>query len=185
MNNPDKNKIEKAVKDLILAIGDDPDRDGLKDTPARVARMWCDEFPKRKMIRMQAFMSSYNEIVIVKDIPFASLCEHHLLPFTGVANIAYIPNGVIVGLSKLARIVDHYSLRLNIQERLTEQVADHIESELKPIGVAVIIECQHLCMVLRGVQKPGHKTITSCLRGKFMDDPVARNELLQLISIAK
>lgn len=181
----DKDKIEHAVRLILEGIGENPDREGLRDTPARVARM-CEEIfagiqqdPREHMTAV--FMEKYNEIVLIRDIAFHSTCEHHLLPFIGKAHVAYVPNGKVLGLSKFARVVEAYSRRPQVQERLTNQVADLIMEELQPQGVAVIIDASHSCMTLRGIKKPGSSVITSALRGCFMDDPASRAEVLSLL----
>ncbi|MFH1867529.1 MAG: GTP cyclohydrolase I FolE, partial [Candidatus Omnitrophota bacterium] len=182
----DKTKIKKAVRDILLAIGDDPDREDLRDTPQRVAEMYEEIFsgikqdPRRDLEVLLG--EKHNEIVLLKNIPLYSICEHHLLPFTGKAHIAYIPKcGRVTGLSKLARVVEVYSKRLQVQERLTTQVADIIMKQLKPLGVLVVIEAEHLCMSMRGVKKPGAVTITSAVRGIFKENAKTRQEALSLI----
>jgi len=178
----DREKIKKAVRLLLEGIGEDPDREGLRETPERVARMW-EEFERMRSFDMKLFeeFGSYNEMVLVKDIRFYSLCEHHLLPFFGKVHIAYIPNGKISGLSKLVRAVRAFSLRPQVQERLTEEIADFLERELEPKGVGVVIEAEHLCMSMRGVMSPGHLTVTSALRGVFLKDMKTREEFLKLV----
>ncbi len=178
----DKGKIKEAIRLFLEGIGEDPDREGLKETPERIARMW-EEFESMRNFDMKLFeeFGSYDEMVLVKDIRFYSLCEHHLLPFFGKVHIAYIPNGVICGLSKLARTVRAFALRPQVQERLTEEIADFLEKELKPKGVGVVVEAEHLCMSMRGVMAPGHMTITSALRGVFLEDMRTREEFLKLI----
>jgi GTP cyclohydrolase I len=183
----DRGRIEKAVKEILEAIGEDPDRDGLLATPARVAAMYDEIFsgvkncPDRHL--SVTFEAGHDEMVMVKDIPLYSVCEHHLIPFTGKAHVAYIPNadGRITGLSKLARLVDTLSKRPQVQERLTTQIADEIEKSLQPRGVLVVIEAEHLCMSMRGVRKPGSVTVTSAVRGQFRDSVATRNEALQFI----
>ena len=185
MKKIDKEKIKKAVRDILIAIGEDPDREGLKETPQRVANMYEEIFAGyfenvKKHIKL--FTASYDEMIIVKDIPFFSLCEHHMLPFFGKVHIAYIPNNnKVTGLSKLARIVDVYSKRLQLQERLTEQIADEIMNNLNPKGVLVIVKAKHLCMIMRGVKKEGSVTITSALRGIFKNNYATKMEALSLI----
>lgn len=170
----DKEKVAKAIRMLLEAIGEDPEREGLVDTPERVARMYeeilsgMDETPKEHLAKQ--FEVCASDIVIEKDITFYSMCEHHLLPFFGKVHIAYIPNGKVVGLSKLARTVEVYAKRLQLQEQLTTQIADALESELSPKGVAVAIEAEHTCMTMRGVKKPGSKTITYVTRGELEND---------------
>ena len=183
----DQAKIENAIKDILIAIGEDPDRDGLQDTPARVARayqeMFAGLYERSDEVLATTFDLNHNELVIVKNIDIFSVCEHHLLPFVGKASVGYIPNnsGQITGLSKLARLIDVYAKRPQVQERLTSQVADALMRILKPQGVIVVIECEHFCMTMRGVSKPGAKTITSVVRGN-LEDPALRHEALTLIS---
>ena len=182
----DMKKIEGAVRDILEAIGEDPDREGLRETPARVARMYAEIFagladdPRR---HLKLFHEQGNdEMVIVRDIPLYSMCEHHLIPFMGKAHIAYIPkNGRVIGLSKLARIVDSFAKRPQLQERLTAQVADFLYTELDPLGVAVVIEAQHLCMTMRGARAAGSETRTSALRGVMRTDAKTRAEVLALL----
>jgi GTP cyclohydrolase I len=178
----DKEKMKQAVRLFLEAIGEDPDREGLKDTPERVARMW-DEFDRLRDFDFKLFeeFGNYNEMVLVKDINVYSVCEHHLLPFFGKAHIAYIPNGIVCGLSKLVRTVRAFALRPQLQERLTNQIADFLMDNLKPKGVAVVLEMEHLCMSMRGVMSPGHLTVTSALRGAFLSDIRTREEFLKLI----
>jgi GTP cyclohydrolase I len=172
---------ERAVGDLLVALGQDPEGEHLADTPGRVARSLAELLTPRPFTAT-TFPNDegYDELVLARDIPFHSLCEHHLLPFTGVAHVAYLPAGRIVGLSKLARVVDHFARRLQVQERLTSQVADWLDDHLEPKGVGVVLEAEHLCMSLRGVQKAGARTVTSALRGLVRDDPRTRHELLAL-----
>ena len=183
----DQQKIENAIKEIIIAIGEDPDRDGLQDTPARVARAYKEMFSglykRPEEVLATTFDLNHNELVIVKNIDIFSVCEHHLLPFVGKASVGYIPNnnGQITGLSKLARLIDVYAKRPQVQERLTSQVADALMRILKPQGVIVVIECEHFCMSMRGVSKPGSKTTTSVVRGN-LQDPALRHEALTLIS---
>ncbi len=182
----DREKIEKAIRDILEAIGEDPGREGLKDTPYRFAKM-CEEIFSG--INQEAdkhlevyFTEQHEEMVLVKDIAFYSFCEHHLLPFFGQAHVAYIPRkGKLTGLSKLARVVEVYARRPQLQERLTTQVADSIMKVLNPLGVIVVMEAEHLCMTVRGVNKPGSKTITSAVRGIFRTEAVTRAEALALI----
>ncbi len=178
----DRDKIIKAIRLFLEGIGEDPDREGLRETPERIARMW-EEFDRQREFDMKLFdeFGSYNEMVLVKDIRFYSFCEHHLLPFFGKVHIAYIPDGVICGLSKLVRTVRAFSLKPQVQERLTEEIADFLERELKPRGVGVVIEAEHLCMSIRGAMSPGHITTTSALRGAFLKDMKTREEFLKLI----
>lgn len=183
----DKPRIEQAVRELLRAIGEDPDRPGLRETPGRVADMCGEIFsglsenPKR---HMKVFREPHEEdLVTVRDIPMQSVCEHHLLPFIGVAHIAYIPrDGKVIGLSKLARIVNCFARRPQLQERLTAQIADFLERELSPQGVAVIIEAEHLCMTMRGVRAAGSRTQTSALRGIMRSDLRTRSETLSLLT---
>ncbi len=178
---------KNAVSDLLFSIGEDLNREGLLDTPKRVAKMYDEIFSGYKMDPEAILKTTFNdeehqEMVIVKDIPFYSHCEHHMVPFFGLAHVAYIPNGGVVGISKLARLVDCYAKRLQIQERMTSSIADDIMRVLNPLGAAVLIEAEHLCMTMRGVQKPGTKTITSAMRGVFLDDTNnARMEFLSLV----
>ncbi|MCS5677558.1 MAG: GTP cyclohydrolase I FolE [Actinomycetota bacterium] len=183
----DLDRIEAAVAEILVALGEDPSRDGLQETPARVARMYAEvcsglhEDPADHLIR--TFDLEHDEMVMVRDIPVYSLCEHHLLPFFGVAHVAYIPQkgGMITGLSKLARLVDGFSRRLQIQERLTSQVASAIQHTLEPQGTLVVIEAEHLCMSMRGVQKPGAVTVTSAVHGVFRDEVSTRLEAMRFI----
>jgi len=178
----DKDKIRRSIRLFLEGIGENPDREGLKNTPDRVARMW-EEFRQRQAFSMAFFSNgeSYDQLILCKDIPLVSICEHHILPYIGKAHVAYIPNQYLLGLSKLARIVDHFSLGLSIQEDLTCKIADYIWKKTSPQGVAVIIEAEHLCMTLRGVRKPGAITKTSKLLGAFFNDLNARQELMHLI----
>ncbi len=180
-------RVEKAVAEILEAIGEDPSRDGLTKTPARVAAMYEELFsgladdPGRHLT--VTFEAGHDEMVMVRDIPFASLCEHHLVPFIGRAHVAYIPSadGRITGLSKLARLVEGYARRLQVQERLTTEIADAIEGALDPRGVLVVVEAEHLCMSMRGVKKPGTLTVTSAVRGLFRRDPATRAEAMQFV----
>jgi GTP cyclohydrolase I len=178
-------RIEKAVAEILAAVGEDPSREGLKQTPARVAKMYSEllagmhKDPKEHL--RSVFNESYDEIVLLRDIPFYSICEHHLMPFMGSAHVAYLPKGKVLGVSKLARIVDDFARRLQTQERLTYQIADFIMDSLKPQGAAVVIEASHSCMTIRGIKKPGSVMVTSALRGIFRKDPKSRSELLSLI----
>lgn len=178
--------IEDAVRVILKAVGEDPQRDGLLETPRRVAKMYAEMFsglqqdPGRHL--KVTFPESYNELVLVRDIRFTSMCEHHLLPFTGVAHVGYIPNGAVTGLSKLARVVDEVARRPQVQERMTQTVADLIETQLDTAGVAVVVEAEHSCMSIRGIKKPGSMTITSALRGIFKSDPASRSEVMSLIN---
>ena len=182
----DRKKIQKAVRDIIIAIGDNPDREDLLGTPKRVADMYEEIFSGIKtnpQDELEVILGEkHNEIVLLKNISLYSVCEHHLLPFTGKVHIAYIPNaGRVTGLSKMARVVDIYSKRLQVQERLTTQIADIIMDKLKPLGVIVVIEAEHLCMSMRGVKKPGTTTVTSAVRGVFKENAKTRQEALLLI----
>lgn len=181
----DTDRIEKAVVEILAAVGEDPRREGLKETPRRVARMYCELLSgmhkdPREHLR-SVFAESYDEIVVLRDIPFYSICEHHLMPFIGSAHVAYLPAGQILGISKLARIVDDFARRLQTQERLTYQIADFIMENLAPQGAAVVLEAAHSCMTIRGIKKPGSVMVTSALRGIFRKDPKSRSELLSLI----
>jgi len=175
------------VRGLLRYIGEDPDREGLRDTPARVLRAYDEHFagyredPAAYLARTFTEVEGYDEIVLVSDIELHSHCEHHMVPFVGKAHVAYIPNGRVVGLSKLARVVDVFAKRLQVQEKLTAQIADTIQEYLQPQGVAVVVECQHFCMCYRGVRKPGSWTTTSRLHGLFLRDTAARMELFTLI----
>jgi GTP cyclohydrolase I len=184
----DRARIEKAVREILLAIGEDPDRDGLVETPARVARMYEELFSglhesPDHHLKVQ-FEACHDEMVMVRDIPCYSSCEHHLIPFIGKAHVAYIPSGdgKVTGLSKLARLVDAYSRRPQVQERLTTQIADEIERTLQPRGVMVVIEAEHLCMSMRGVRKPGTTTVTSAVRGLFRESVATREEAMRFIT---
>jgi GTP cyclohydrolase I len=183
----DKDKIQQAVKMILEAIGDDPRREGTKDTPRRVADMYEEIFSgigkdPGEVIQV-TFSENHDEVVLVKDIPFYSICEHHMMPFIGKAHVAYIPakDGKITGISKLARVVDVISRRLQVQERLTTQIADTLMHALNPRGVMVVIEAEHLCMSMRGINKPGSVTVTSAVRGIFKIRAVSRDEVLSLI----
>jgi len=183
----DEAAIKKAVASIIKAIGEDPKREGLVDTPTRVAEMYAELFmgldmdPKQELT--VGFEEGHREMVIVRDIPFYSMCEHHLLPFYGVAHVGYIPNasGRVVGASKLARVVEIIAKRPQIQERMTTQIADAIVDGIKPDGVAVVIQAEHLCMIMRGIKKPGSAIVTSALRGTFRDKAKTRTEFFSLL----
>jgi GTP cyclohydrolase I len=183
----DHDRVVAAVREILIGIGEDPERDGLRNTPERVARTYAEMFQGLRQapesVLSTVFDLGHDEFVLVKDIEVWSCCEHHLVPFTGVAHVGYIPNtdGRITGLSKLARLVDLYAKRPQVQERLTTQVADALERILEPRGVIVVIECEHLCMTMRGVRKPGSKTITSAVRGQLRDS-TTRAEAMQLIT---
>ncbi len=180
-------RIEKAVREILLAVGDDPDRDGLERTPARVAELYAEMFsglhddPGAHLT--VTFSSDHDEMVMVRDIGLVSLCEHHLVPFVGRAHVAYIPNrdGRLTGLSKLVRLVEGYARRPQVQERLTAQVADTLERVLEPRGALVVVEAEHLCMTMRGVRKPGATTVTSAVRGLFRDNAATRAEAMQFV----
>jgi GTP cyclohydrolase IA len=180
-------RIERAVREILEAIGEDPEREGLKDTPARVARMYGEIFAGlhvdvQDLIRV-FHEKDHDEMILVGDIPFYSMCEHHLLPFVGKAHVVYIPqNGRILGLSKIARIVDVMSRKPQLQERLTSQIADTLVKAVNPLGVAVVVEAEHLCMTMRGIRKPGAITVTSSLRGLCKKDARSRAEAMALIS---
>jgi GTP cyclohydrolase IA len=181
-------RIERAVSEILLAVGEDPDRDGLKDTPARVARALSEQFSGLRMqpeeVLTTVFDADHEEMVLVRDIELYSTCEHHLVPFFGRAHVGYIPNekGQITGLSKLARLVDLYAKRPQVQERMTSQIADALMAILEPRGVIVIIEAEHLCMSMRGVRKPGAKTVTSAVRGSFLNSESTRAEAMSLLA---
>ncbi|MAN05501.1 MAG: GTP cyclohydrolase I FolE [Pirellulales bacterium] len=182
----DHERIEAAVREILTAVGEDPDREGLLETPARVARMYAEMFsglnddPRRHLGK--AFTEKYDELVLVRDIAFNSMCEHHLLPFMGHAHIGYIPDGRVLGLSKLARVVESVSHRPQVQERMTEQIADLLEHDLGAKGVAVVLEASHTCMTIRGVRKPGSLCVTSAIKGIFRDNVSSRAEVLSLIN---
>lgn len=185
----DPERIEAAMREFLIGIGEDPDREGLLETPARVARACAEilggtqEDPADHLLK-QFHEHGHEEMVIVKDIPFSSMCEHHIVPFTGKAHVAYVPrDGRITGLSKIARCVEGYARRLQLQERMTSQVADAMVRSLEPFGVCVVIEAEHMCMTMRGIKKPGSKTITSAMRGIFLSDMKAREEVLKLFGI--
>jgi GTP cyclohydrolase I len=183
----DLGRIEKAVREILIAVGEDPDRDGLQRTPARVARAYAELFAGLRVdpakVLTTAFEANHEELVLVRDIEVMSLCEHHLLPFRGVAHIGYIPgeDGRITGLSKLARLVEVYARRPQVQERLTAQIADLLMERLQPRGVIAVLKCEHMCMAMRGIQKAGAKTITSAVRGLFQRDAKSRSEAMSLI----
>ncbi len=181
----DAERIKKAVSEILSAIGEDVKREGIKETPERVAGMYAEllsgmrEDPKEHLRKV--FTEDYDEIVLLRDIPFYSICEHHLMPFIGSAHVAYLPAGAVLGVSKLARIVDCFARRLQVQERLTDQIADFIMDSLKPRGVAVVLEASHSCMTIRGIKKPGSVMVTSSLRGIFKRDPKSRSEVMSLM----
>jgi GTP cyclohydrolase I len=178
-------RIERAVREILLAVGEDPDREGLRETPARVSRMYAEMFAGLKVdprVHLtKVFSEKYDEVVLVRDISFCSMCEHHLLPFIGTAHVAYIPDGKVVGLSKLARVVEVVSRRPQVQERMTQDIARLIEEELRPKGVAVVIEASHSCMTIRGIRKPGSSMVTSAMTGLFRNNVSTRAEVMQLI----
>ena len=181
----DIERIKKAVREILLAVGEDTEREGIRQTPRRVAGMYAEllggmsEDPKKHLETI--FTEKYDEIVLLRDVPFYSICEHHLMPFIGRAAVAYLPCGSVLGVSKLARVVDCFARRLQVQERLTNQIADFLMSSLKPQGVAVVLEASHSCMTIRGIKKPGSMMVTSALRGIFKKDPRSRNEVLSLM----
>jgi GTP cyclohydrolase IA len=183
----DAERAEAAVRELLIAIGEDPEREGLRDTPGRVARSYQELFAGLRAdppaVLDRTFSENHDELVLVRDIPMFSMCEHHLVPFHGVAHVGYIPNpdGRVTGLSKIARLVDLYARRPQVQERLTAQVADALVRKLEPKGVIVVIEAEHLCMGMRGVRKPGSRTTTSAVRGMLRSSPTSRAEVLALI----
>ncbi|MCA9178450.1 MAG: GTP cyclohydrolase I FolE [Planctomycetales bacterium] len=178
-------RIERAVREILAAVGEDPDREGLLETPARVARMYAELFsglhndPREHLKKF--FTEQYDEVVLVKDISFNSMCEHHLLPFLGHAHIGYVPNGKVIGLSKLARVVEVVSKRPQVQERMTETIANLLIEELNVKGVAVVIEATHSCMTMRGIRKPGSLCVTSAMKGLFRERLSSRSEIMQLI----
>jgi len=181
-------RIERAVREILLAVGEDPDRDGLRETPARVARALTEQFAGLRLepadVLTTVFDADHEEMVLVRDIELYSTCEHHLVPFIGRAHVGYIPNekGQITGLSKLARLVDMYARRPQVQERMTSQIADAMMATLEPRGAIVIIEAEHLCMSMRGVRKPGAKTVTSAVRGIFLSSESTRAEAMSLLT---
>lgn len=181
-------RVEKAVREILIAVGEDPDRDGLQQTPARVARAYAELFAGLRVdpaqVLVTTFEANHDELVLVRDIDVMSLCEHHLLPFRGSAHIGYIPgsNGRITGLSKLARLVEVFARRPQVQERLTAQIADLLMEQLQPRGVIVVLECEHMCMAMRGIQKSGAQTITSAVRGSLQQDAKSRAEAMALIN---
>lgn len=186
MSQIDRGRIEKAVKEIIEALGEDPLREGLVDTPERVARFYEEVFEGIGTDPgdvVDAFFGEehYQEIVMVREIPFYSMCEHHFVPFHGLAHVAYMPQGRVTGLSKLARLVEGYARRPQMQERLTAQVADCLNDRLEPLGVLVVIEAEHLCMSMRGVKKPGARTVTSAVRGTMESNPATRSEAMSLL----
>lgn len=184
-NKVDLPRIERAVREILEAVGEDADRDGLLETPARVARMYAELFgglhlnPGRHLKKV--FQETYDEMVLVRDISFNSMCEHHMLPFMGVAHVGYVPNGKVAGLSKLARVVEEVSKRPQVQERMTHQIADLMSTELDAKGVIVVLEATHSCMTIRGIRKPGSLTITSAVRGLMRSSESTRSEAMSLI----
>lgn len=186
MNEIDQGRIEKAVREIIEALGEDIDREGLIGTPERVARFYAEVFDgihRDPGEVVDAFFSDehYQEIVMVREIPFYSMCEHHFVPFHGQAHVAYLPNGRVTGLSKMARLVDGFARRPQMQERLTAQIADALSDRLEALGVLVVIEAEHLCMSMRGVKKPGAMTVTSAVRGTMQSDAATRAEAMSLL----
>ncbi len=185
-SNVDLPRIERAVREILLAVGENPDREGLRKTPSRVAKSYAElmsglfDDPKRHL--QTVFHERYDEIVLLRDIEFHSLCEHHLLPFTGRAHVAYLPDDRVVGLSKLARLVEGFARRPQVQERLTTQIADALMEELNPIGAACVVEAVHTCMTIRGARKPGSVMVTSALRGIFKENASSRAEVLALMA---
>jgi GTP cyclohydrolase I len=181
----DHERIAKAVREILIAVGENPDREGLLETPARVARMYAEMFSglhaDAGIHLKKVFTEQYDEVVLVRDISFCSMCEHHLLPFSGKAHIGYMPDGKVVGLSKLARVVETVARRPQVQERMTEEIANLVETELAAKGVAVVVEASHSCMTVRGVKKPGSLCVTSSMKGKFRVNQASRAEILQLI----
>jgi GTP cyclohydrolase IA len=182
----DQERVERAIREILLAIGEDPDRDGLSQTPARVARSYVEIFAGMRQnpqdVLTTTFEIGHEELILVRDIEVYSTCEHHLVPFHGVAHVGYIPgrDGRVTGLSKLARLVDVYARRPQVQERMTSQIADAMVEHLKPLGVLVVVECEHLCMSMRGVRRPGSRTVTSAVRGQ-MRNPATRAEAMGLV----
>jgi GTP cyclohydrolase I len=182
----DSVRIEKAVREILIALGEDPDRDGLQDTPARVARAYAEQFAglgqSPEDVLTTVFDVDHDEMVLVRDIEVYSTCEHHLVPFHGVAHVGYIPSheGKVTGLSKLARLVDIYARRPQVQERLTTEIVEALVRHLNPRGAIVVVECEHMCMSMRGIRKPGAKTVTSAVRGQ-LHDPATRAEAMSLI----
>ncbi len=186
IENIDLMAIQGAVRTILSAVGEDPNRAGLRETPRRVARMYAEMFaglhtdPARHL--KVTFPEAYDEMVLVRDIPFTSMCEHHLLPFSGVAHVGYIPDGKVTGLSKIARVVEEIARRPQVQERMTQSIADMIDEHLHTKGIAVVISAEHSCMAIRGIKKPGSTTVTSALRGLFKDSASTRSEFMALIS---
>jgi len=185
VQNVDLPRIEKAVREILAAVGEDPDREGLRETPARVARMYAELFgglhTNPRLHLRKFFTEAYDEVVLVRDISFHSVCEHHLLPFMGKTHIGYSPNGRVIGLSKLARVVEEVSRRPQVQERMTEEIANLLVEELDAKGVAVVVEATHTCMTIRGIRKPGSMCVTSAMKGIFRSNVSSRSEIMQLI----
>ena len=185
VSSVDQERIQRAVREILAAVGEDPDREGLRETPARVARMYAELFsglhddPRQHLKKF--FTEKYDEVVLVKNISFNSMCEHHMLPFMGEAHIGYLPAGKVIGLSKLARVVEMVARRPQVQERMTETIADLLVDELEAKGVAVVIEATHTCMTIRGIRKPGARTVTSALRGSIRGDARTRQEFFSLV----
>ncbi len=181
----DSKAIERAVVEIITAVGENPGREGLAGTPRRIAEMYKEIFVGLDLDPMQelavGFEEGHHEMVVLKDIPFYSMCEHHFLPFYGVVHAGYIPNGRVVGISKIARVVEIFAKRPQLQERLTTQIAETVTAALEPQGVAVVIRAEHLCMTMRGIKKPGTNIVTSAMRGRFQESAVTRSEFLSLI----
>jgi GTP cyclohydrolase I len=181
----DQSRIERAVREILLAVGENPDREGLRETPARIARMYAELFaglhedPRQHLSK--SFREKYDEMVLVRDISFHSMCEHHLLPFMGKAHVGYIPDGKVIGVSKLARVVEAVSRRPQVQERMTQEIADLLVDELRVKGVAVVIEATHSCMTIRGVRRPGSVCVTSAMKGLFRSNLSSRSEVMTLI----
>jgi GTP cyclohydrolase I len=185
----DRGRIESAVRDIIEAIHEDPDREGLQGTPSRVARMYAEVFAGLREDPLEllrtGFDEDHHEMVIARDVPFYSMCEHHFLPFFGMAHIGYIPQGRVAGISKLARLIDVFARRPQLQERLTSQIADALVQGIKPMGAGVVIEAEHLCIMMRGVRKPGSRIVTSANRGVFLKNATTRAEFLNLVQGGK
>ncbi|MFK7767036.1 MAG: GTP cyclohydrolase I FolE [Mariniblastus sp.] len=182
----DIDSMKEAVRMILKAIGEDPDRPGLIETPRRVAHMYAEMFSGLKLDPARhlqvTFPEEYDEMVLIRDISFTSMCEHHLLPFSGVAHVAYIPDGKVTGLSKIARVVEEVSRKPQVQERMTSTIAEMVNDHLQTKGVAVVVSAEHSCMAIRGIRKPGSKTVTSALRGEFKDNQSTRAEFMSLIS---
>ena len=182
----DLKSIEDAVRTILVAVGEDPERPGLKETPRRVAKMYAEMFAGLRLNPARhleiTFPEQYDEVVLIRDIAFTSMCEHHLLPFSGVAHVAYIPDGKVIGLSKIARVVEEVSRKPQVQERMTQTIADMVNEHLYTSGVAVVISAEHSRMSIRGIRKPGSRTITSALRGEFKNNSLTRAELMSLIN---